>query len=83
MRRLAYRGGNWNNTSNAGVFYVNGNNSRSNANTSLGFRSALPPHVRSLALTWHQDGTGETKGSISVPSEIVEGKRLNCREDDR
>ena len=55
---LAYRGGNWNNTSNAGVFYANGNNSRSNSNTNIGFRSALPPHVRSLALKWRQDGTG-------------------------
>ena len=83
MGRLAYRGGSRYSTTNAGVFYANGNNFRSNANTNIGFRSALPPHVRSLALTWHQDGTGETKGSISVPSEIVEGKRLNCREDDR
>jgi hypothetical protein len=53
-----YRGGNWNNTSNAGVFYANGNNSRTNSNTNIGFRSALPPYVRSLALMWHQDGTG-------------------------
>lgn len=37
-----YRGGNWNNGSNAGVFYLNGNNSRSNANTNIGFRAALP-----------------------------------------
>ena len=36
-----YRGGNWNNGSNAGVFYLNGNNSRSNANTNIGFRAAL------------------------------------------
>ena len=36
-----YRGGNWNNGTNAGVFYLNGNNSRSNVNTNIGFRSAL------------------------------------------
>lgn len=36
-----YRGGNWNNGANAGVFYLNGNNSRSNANTNIGFRAAL------------------------------------------
>ena len=36
-----YRGGNWNNGTNAGVFYLNGNNSRSNSNTNIGFRSAL------------------------------------------
>ncbi|MGN1369746.1 MAG: hypothetical protein ACI4WX_12825 [Aristaeellaceae bacterium] len=35
-------GGNWNNGANAGVFYLNGNYSRSNANSNIGFRSALP-----------------------------------------
>ena len=39
--RCVYRGGNWNNGTNAGVFYLNGNNSRSNSNTNIGFRSAL------------------------------------------
>ena len=38
-------GGNWTNGANAGVFNVNGNNARSNANGNIGFRSALP-HVR-------------------------------------
>ena len=41
--RLFYRGGNYNDNDNAGVFYYNGNNARSNANYNLGFRSALPP----------------------------------------
>ena len=35
-------GGNWNNGANAGVFYANGNNARSNSNGNIGFRSALP-----------------------------------------
>ena len=35
-------GGNWNNTSNAGVFNVNLNNDLSNSNDNIGFRSALP-----------------------------------------
>ena len=35
-------GGNWNNAADAGVFYVNLNNPRSNANDNIGFRSALP-----------------------------------------
>ena len=35
------RGGNWNNGENAGLFYLNGNNPRSNSNTNIGFRSAL------------------------------------------
>jgi hypothetical protein len=39
--QLPYRGGNWNNTSNAGVFYLNLNNGRSNSNNNRGFRSAL------------------------------------------
>lgn len=36
------RGGNYNNTSNAGLGYVNGNNSRGNANVNYGVRSDLP-----------------------------------------
>lgn len=42
MLRCFNRGGNWNNGANAGVFYSNGNNPRSNANGNIGFRSALP-----------------------------------------
>jgi hypothetical protein len=38
---LPIRGGNWGNTSNAGVFNVNLNNSRANVSTNIGFRSAL------------------------------------------
>ena len=36
--RLPIRGGNWNNTANAGVFALNLNNPRSNVNTNIGFR---------------------------------------------
>ena len=32
------RGGNWNNGANAGVFYLNLNNARSNSNTNIGAR---------------------------------------------
>lgn len=35
---LPLRGGNWNNGSNAGLFALNLNNPRSNANTNVGFR---------------------------------------------
>ncbi len=35
-------GGNWNNGANTGVFNVNLNNARSNVNSNIGFRSALP-----------------------------------------
>ena len=41
-----YRGGNWNNGANAGVFYLYGDNSRSNAATSIGFRAAYIPEIR-------------------------------------
>ena len=41
-----YRGGNWNNGANAGVFYLNGANSRGNASTYIGFRAAYIPEIR-------------------------------------
>lgn len=44
--RLPICGGNWNNTSNAGVFNVNLNNPRTNANGNIGFRSALLSYAR-------------------------------------
>nr|UVX39871.1 MAG: hypothetical protein [Bacteriophage sp.] len=39
--RCVFRGGSWNSGTHAGVFYLYGNNSRSNSGASLGFRSAL------------------------------------------
>ena len=48
-KRLPIRGGNWNNGANAGVFALNLNNPRTNANGNIGFRVALAPHVRSRA----------------------------------
>lgn len=39
-------GGSWGNTSNAGVFNVNLNNPRTNANGNIGFRSALLSYAR-------------------------------------
>ena len=41
--RFAFRGGNWNNGVNAGVFYVSGSYHRSRVDTSVGFRSAYIP----------------------------------------
>ena len=38
---MPYCGGNYGNGANAGVFYCNANNARSNSNANLGFRSAL------------------------------------------
>ena len=43
--RCVYRGGSWNHGPLAGVFYLSGNNSRSNVNTYLGFRSAYIPEI--------------------------------------
>lgn len=37
-------GGNWNNSSNAGVWAVNFNNSRTNSNDNVGFRADSAPH---------------------------------------
>lgn len=39
--RCVYRGGNWASGTGAGVFYLDGNNFRSDSNAGLGFRSAL------------------------------------------
>ena len=41
MNRLPIRGGNWNNGVSSGVFALNLNNARSNANTNIGCRPAL------------------------------------------
>ena len=41
MFRAAIRGGNWNNSSEAGVFALNLNNDPSNRNNNIGFRAAL------------------------------------------
>ena len=41
-----YRGGNWNNGANAGVFSLNGNNSRSFVSAYVGFRAAYIPEIR-------------------------------------
>ena len=40
LRRAFQRGGNWNNTTNAGVFALNLNNTPTNTNTNIGFRVA-------------------------------------------
>ena len=41
-----YRGGNWNNGANAGVFALSGDYSRSSASTNIGFRAAYIPEIR-------------------------------------
>ena len=46
LLRLPIAGGNWNNGANAGVFNLNLNNPRSNSNSNIGFRSALPSYCQ-------------------------------------
>jgi hypothetical protein len=50
-------GGNWNNTSNAGVWALNLNNNRTNSNNNVGFRSAdYDSASRPLLAQWsHRD----------------------------
>lgn len=57
MQRLFGSGGYYTYTTNAGVFYANGNNnSRTNANTNIGFRSAQS----------HKSEAGTPKGYRTV-----------------
>jgi len=46
---VAYRGGNWDNGVQAGVFALNLNNTRSNVNPNIGFRAALPETSEKIA----------------------------------
>ena len=76
-----YRGGNWNNGTNAGVFYLNGNNDRSNTNANIGFRSApalfVRPEGQGLA------GTSESKGCTRPAARLKRNaRRLPDNRDD-
>ena len=66
--------GNWNNASDAGVFYRNWNDYRSNDNTNNGFRVAFPDSVSSLTAL---PGRLETKGALypGVIAEISQAAR--------
>lgn len=70
-----YRGGNWNNGSNAGVFYLNGNNSRSNANTNIGFRAALALFVYFLRAKAQQKHQGKRD---AFPADKAKDTRSCC-----
>jgi len=77
---VPYRGGNWNNGSDAGVFYLNLNNPRTNSNSNLGFRAALSllPDAYNL---WVIFQCVRKKGLISLPIALLwAGKKLYCRE---
>ncbi|NNV06198.1 hypothetical protein ETC03_07025 [Geobacillus sp. MMMUD3] len=64
--RVAIRGGNWDNGSNAGVFALNLNNPRSNSNHDISFRSAVLL-VRSSKRNALEDSAQEN-GSVSLPN---------------
>lgn len=67
LRWLPIRGSAFNNTSNSGPSALNLNNPRSNSNDNIGFRSALPPMSRSLAVTTVRTAQTGLKGLFSVP----------------
>ena len=57
--RCVFRGGSWPDGASAGVFCLNGNNSRSNANTNIGFRAALALFVYFLRAKAQQKHQGK------------------------
>lgn len=70
--RVARRGGNYNNTSNAGMGYLNCNNPRSNANANYGGR----PRSRSKAKVWHvTSGQRHRYGRGVFPATVIRGNK--------
>ena len=55
--------GNWNNAANAGVFYRNWNNNRSNDNNNIGFRAA--DYFAQADLTLRTANTGDIGVALS------------------
>lgn len=74
--RAVYRGGNWNNGSNNGVFSLNANNARSNSNTNIGGRSALAYKMLSPEPTG--DGSERVKG-VYLPTKGPPVPRLKTQ----
>ena len=67
-----YRGGNWNNGANAGVFYLNGNNARSNVNVNIGFRPALALFVHGCES--RLSSNSKAKGTRFRAEEAIEAR---------
>lgn len=77
-QRVPIRGGSWGNGSSAGVFALNLNNPRSDANWNIGFRLALPrrPEGRcSRAHTQRHGGNGALLLAARRKNELP-GRRL-------
>lgn len=72
-----YRGGNWNNGANAGVFYLNGNNARSNSNTNIGFRPALASFV--IVCEPRSGRNTEAKGAYFPADKAKDERPRRCR----
>lgn len=72
-----YRGGNWNNGVNAGVFYLNGNNARSNSNTNIGFRPALASFV--IVCEPRPGRNTEAKGAYFPADKAKDERPRHCR----
>jgi hypothetical protein len=65
--RSIYVGGNWDNTSNAGVANANANNSLDNSNSNIGARLAYPSEVYSIIIlgkdpaSWQKTKTNDSR----------------------
>lgn len=57
--RCVFRGGSWYSGTDAGVFYLSGDASRSNVSTNIGFRSALALFAYVLRATALQEHKGK------------------------
>jgi RNA-directed DNA polymerase len=75
LPRLPFRGGNWNNTTNAGLPALNLNNPRSNSNSNIGFRAALTLQPEGAAHKCARPVQGK-KGFISLPTIILVAKKI-------
>lgn len=66
-------GGNWNNTTNAGVWALNLNNVRTNSNNNVGFRSdSVSPHIR-------QRNSGTKGGAFLRATAKSAGRAISSR----
>lgn len=62
---------NWNNSSNAGVWYVNWNNTRSNSNNNVGGRSDYDFSSRPAGKWNHRDGISCATQNMFTPVFLV------------
>lgn len=80
MNRLPIRGGNWNNGATAGVFALNANNTRANANTNIGCRPALGDRQMRCAYRAHRQSTPQKDAPSSVRAVVRLARRRNIQQ---